>query len=113
MDIAMRAQKKLLGRMATKNVAKMFIDDISARILDNLHRFLKMNCASKKEAEKVVKNMIKVNTKRECESLLVITTVDFRLWLKWESLTRTELSTNLIWINWKTLKNYFEQLSLH
>ncbi len=59
-DISLRIQKKLLGRMAKKNVAKIFIDDISAQLLDNLHKLAKYNSNNKKDAEKVVKHIIKV-----------------------------------------------------
>jgi hypothetical protein len=59
-DISLKIQKKLLGRMAKKNVAKMFIDDTSAQLLDNLHKLAKYNCSNKKDAEKVVKQIIKV-----------------------------------------------------
>lgn len=57
-DFALRAQKKLLGKM-NKNLAMLLIDDVSANILDNFHRFAKAN-SSKKDAEKIVKNIIKV-----------------------------------------------------
>lgn len=40
-DIGLRAQKKILSRMATKNVAKAFIDDNTASLLDNLYRLAK------------------------------------------------------------------------
>ena len=40
-DIGLRAQKKILSRMATKNVAKVFIDDTSASILDNVYKLAK------------------------------------------------------------------------
>ncbi|KAK9507176.1 hypothetical protein O3M35_007087 [Rhynocoris fuscipes] len=40
-DIGLRAQKKILSRMANKNVAKMFIDDTTASLLDNLYRMAK------------------------------------------------------------------------
>jgi hypothetical protein len=46
--------------MAKKNVAKIFIDDISAQLLDNLHKLAKYNSNNKKDAEKVVKHIIKV-----------------------------------------------------
>lgn len=59
-DIGFRAQKKLLSRMSKKNVAKMFIDDVSANLLDNIHRMVKLSVPSKKEADKIVKNIIKV-----------------------------------------------------
>lgn len=40
-DIGLRAQKKILSRMATKNVAKAFIDDNTSSLLDNLYRLAK------------------------------------------------------------------------
>lgn len=40
-DIGLRAQKKILSRMAGKNIAKVFIDDITASLLDNLYRLAK------------------------------------------------------------------------
>jgi hypothetical protein len=60
-DFALRAQKKLLGKM-NKNLAMLLIDDVSANILDNFHRFAKAN-SSKKDAEKIVKNIIKITVK--------------------------------------------------
>lgn len=40
-DIGLRAQKKILSRMASKNMAKIFIDDVTASLLDNLYRLAK------------------------------------------------------------------------
>lgn len=40
-DIGLRAQKKILSRMASKNVAKVFIDDTSASLLDNVYKLAK------------------------------------------------------------------------
>lgn len=40
-DIGLRAQKKILSRMAGKNMAKIFIDDVTASLLDNLYRLAK------------------------------------------------------------------------
>lgn len=40
-DIGLRAQKKLLSRMASKNVAKVFIDGTTASLLDNVYRLVK------------------------------------------------------------------------
>jgi hypothetical protein len=40
-DIGLRAQKKILSRMASKNTAKMFIDDTTASLLDNLYKLAK------------------------------------------------------------------------
>ncbi|XP_044736294.1 tumor necrosis factor alpha-induced protein 8-like protein isoform X2 [Chrysoperla carnea] len=59
-DIGLRAQKKILSRMAGKNVARAFIDDNTASLLDNLYRLAKQYTDNKKEAEKLVKNIIKV-----------------------------------------------------
>ncbi|XP_050296227.1 tumor necrosis factor alpha-induced protein 8-like protein isoform X2 [Anthonomus grandis grandis] len=59
-DIGLRAQKKILSKMAGKNVAKVFIDDVTASLLDNLYRLAKQYSNNKKEAEKLIKNIIKV-----------------------------------------------------
>ncbi|XP_076304934.1 tumor necrosis factor alpha-induced protein 8-like protein sigmar [Tachypleus tridentatus] len=59
-DIGMRTQKKLLSRMANRNIAKVFIDDTSANLLDNLHRIVRYQSGHKKEAEKIIKNVIKI-----------------------------------------------------
>lgn len=40
-DIGLRAQKKILSRMATKSVAKVFIDGTTSSLLDNVYRLLK------------------------------------------------------------------------
>ncbi|XP_017774659.1 PREDICTED: tumor necrosis factor alpha-induced protein 8-like protein [Nicrophorus vespilloides] len=59
-DIGLRAQKKILSRMANKNFAKAFIDDNTSTLLDNLYRLVKQYSNNKKEAEKLIKNIIKV-----------------------------------------------------
>uniref|UniRef100_A0A6M2DHQ1 Putative tumor necrosis factor induced protein darlingi n=1 Tax=Xenopsylla cheopis TaxID=163159 RepID=A0A6M2DHQ1_XENCH len=59
-DIGLRAQKKILSRMATKSVAKVFIDGVTSSLLDNVYRLLKQYTGNKKEAEKIVKNIIKI-----------------------------------------------------
>ncbi|XP_030755980.1 tumor necrosis factor alpha-induced protein 8-like protein isoform X1 [Sitophilus oryzae] len=59
-DIGLRAQKKILSRMAGKNIAKVFIDDVTASLLDNLYRLAKQYSNNKKEAEKLIKNIIKI-----------------------------------------------------
>ncbi|XP_041368649.1 tumor necrosis factor alpha-induced protein 8-like [Gigantopelta aegis] len=61
--LALRAQKKLLGKMSSKSMAKHFIDDTTGRVLDNTYRLLKEYLASKKEAEKIIKYMIKTVVK--------------------------------------------------
>lgn len=40
-DIGLRAQKKILSRMATKSIAKTFIDGTTASLLDNIYRLAK------------------------------------------------------------------------
>lgn len=49
--------------MSNKTVAKVFIDERSANILDNLYKLVKDFTGNKKEAEKFVKNLIKVVVK--------------------------------------------------
>ncbi|XP_055695286.1 protein salivary glands marred [Lutzomyia longipalpis] len=58
-DIGLRAQKKILSRMANKSIAKSFIDDTTASLLDNIYRLAKLH-SDKKQAEKLVKNIIKI-----------------------------------------------------
>lgn len=45
-DIGLRAQKKILSRMATKTVAKTFIDGTTASLLDNIYRLAKLHVGS-------------------------------------------------------------------
>ncbi|KAI8114895.1 tumor necrosis factor alpha-induced protein 8-like protein isoform X1 [Lucilia sericata] len=59
-DIGLRAQKKILSRMATKNIAKTFIDGTTASLLDNLYRLCKLHSGNKVKAEKIIKNIIKI-----------------------------------------------------
>lgn len=40
-DVGLRAQKKIFGKMANKSVAKLFIDETSANILDNTYKLVK------------------------------------------------------------------------
>ncbi|XP_026687506.1 tumor necrosis factor, alpha-induced protein 8-like protein 2 B [Diaphorina citri] len=40
-DLAMRVQKKLASKMSNKSMVKMYIDDRSGRLLDNLYRVIK------------------------------------------------------------------------
>lgn len=62
-DMAMKAQKKILSSMASKSMVQMFIDDTSSEILDELYRVSKEHLGNKAEAQKVVKNLIKVAVK--------------------------------------------------
>nr|SVE76097.1 EOG090X0GLS [Daphnia hispanica] len=62
-DIALKAQKKILSRMSNKSVAKVFVDDRMGSLLDNVYRLCKTYTQNKKDAEKIVKNIIKIVTK--------------------------------------------------
>ncbi|KAL8562637.1 hypothetical protein ACOMHN_011209 [Nucella lapillus] len=61
--LGLRAQKKLLGKMSSKTIAKAFIDDTTGRVLDSAYRILKEQTGHKKEAEKVMKYIIKTVVK--------------------------------------------------
>lgn len=58
----LKAQKKLLSKMSTRKILKAFIDDTTSRVLDNLYRIAK-DYKGKKEAEKIMKNIIKIVVK--------------------------------------------------
>ncbi|XP_005992021.1 tumor necrosis factor alpha-induced protein 8-like protein 1 [Latimeria chalumnae] len=58
--MALQAQKKLLSKMASKTMANVFIDDTSSEVLDELYRITKEYTKNKKEAQKIIKNLIKV-----------------------------------------------------
>ncbi|KAH0625864.1 hypothetical protein JD844_034215 [Phrynosoma platyrhinos] len=59
-NLALQAQKKLLSKMASKNMASIFIDDTSSEILDELYRATKEFTRNRKEAQKIIKNLIKI-----------------------------------------------------
>uniref|UniRef100_A0AAF5PZB1 Uncharacterized protein n=1 Tax=Wuchereria bancrofti TaxID=6293 RepID=A0AAF5PZB1_WUCBA len=60
--IAIRAQKKILSKIISRNNAKLFVDDATIRLFDYLYQILK-TAYSKIIAEKVVKNIIKLIVK--------------------------------------------------
>lgn len=62
-NLALQAQKKLLSKMASKNMASIFIDDTSSEILDELYRVTKEFTHNRREAQKVIKNLIKIVVK--------------------------------------------------
>lgn len=62
-DMAMRAQKKILSSMASKGSVQMFIDDTTSEILDELYRVSKEYTGNKSEAQKVIKDLIKIAVK--------------------------------------------------
>lgn len=59
-SLAVQAQKKILGKMATKSIATALVDDTSSDVLDELYKATKEFTQNKKEAEKIIKNLIKV-----------------------------------------------------
>lgn len=61
--LGLRAQKKLLGKMSSKKIAKVFIDDTTARVLDNAFKILKDYLPAKKDADKILKYVIKTVVK--------------------------------------------------
>jgi len=61
--LGLRAQKKLLGKMSSKKIAKVFIDDTTARVLDNAFKILKDYLPAKKDADKILKYTIKTVVK--------------------------------------------------
>ncbi|XP_041964391.1 tumor necrosis factor, alpha-induced protein 8-like protein 2 B [Alosa sapidissima] len=62
-DMAMKAQKKILSQMASKSVVQMFIDDTSSEILDELYWVSKEYSGNKTEAQKVIKDLVKIAVK--------------------------------------------------
>lgn len=62
-NLALQAQKKLMSKMATKAVANLFIDDTSSEVLDELYRVTKEYTRNRKEAQKIIKNLIKMVVK--------------------------------------------------
>lgn len=62
-NMAMKAQKKILSQMASKSMAQMFIDDTSSEILDELYRVSKEYSGNKTEAQKVIKDLVKIAVK--------------------------------------------------
>ncbi|XP_075391741.1 tumor necrosis factor alpha-induced protein 8-like protein 1 [Tenrec ecaudatus] len=62
-SLALQAQKKLVSRMASKAVAGALLDDTSSEVLDELYRATKEFTRSRKEAQKMVKNLVKVMLK--------------------------------------------------
>lgn len=62
-NLALQAQKKVLSKMASKAMVAVFVDDTSSAILDELYQATKEFTRSRKEAQRVVKNLVKVTVK--------------------------------------------------
>lgn len=61
--MGLRIQKKLASTMSSKSVAKVFIDEKTGQLLDNVYILVKEYTGDKKEAERIVKYLIKVTIK--------------------------------------------------
>jgi len=59
-SLALRLQKNIASKMSTKSVAKIFIDEPTGRILDNLYKLVREYTKNKKQAETILNNIIKV-----------------------------------------------------
>ncbi|KAM3828248.1 tumor necrosis factor alpha-induced protein 8-like protein 3 [Vipera latastei] len=62
-SLALQAQKKVLSKMASKTMANMLIDDTSSEIFDELYKVTIEHMKNKKEAHKIMKDLIKVAIK--------------------------------------------------
>jgi hypothetical protein len=62
-SLAFRLQKKIASKVSNKSVAKIFIDDLTGRILDNLYKLVKEYSSSSKQAESILNDIIKIIVK--------------------------------------------------
>ena len=62
-SIGLRIQGKIASKMSSKGLAKQVVDGPTSELIDNCYRIAKNYLESKKEAEKIMKNMIKVVVK--------------------------------------------------
>lgn len=62
-SLALQAQKKVLSKMASKAMVAVFVDDTSSEVLDELYQATKEFTHSRKEAQRVMKNLVKVAVK--------------------------------------------------
>ncbi|OWF47936.1 tumor necrosis factor alpha-induced protein 8-like isoform X2 [Mizuhopecten yessoensis] len=60
--VGLKIQKKLLGKMSSKSIAKHFIDDTTSKVLDAAYKIIK-EYSNKKDAEKMMKYLIKIVVK--------------------------------------------------
>uniref|UniRef100_A0AC34Q7M7 Tumor necrosis factor alpha-induced protein 8-like protein n=1 Tax=Panagrolaimus sp. JU765 TaxID=591449 RepID=A0AC34Q7M7_9BILA len=61
-SLALRAQKKILGKIGNRVVVKHFVNDTTLRIFDNLYKILK-EFYNKNTAEKTINNILKIAIK--------------------------------------------------
>ncbi len=62
-SLGLRIQKKIASKMSNKNMAKIFIDDTTGRILDNLSIIVKEYTNSRSKSEKILNDVIKIIVK--------------------------------------------------
>lgn len=62
-SLALQAEKKLLSKMAGRSVVHLFIDETSSEVLDELYRVSKEYTHSRPQAQRVIKDLIKVAIK--------------------------------------------------
>lgn len=61
--LGMRIQGKIASKMSTKGLAKQVVDGPTSDLIDNCYKIAKIYLGNKKDAEKVMKNMIKIVVK--------------------------------------------------
>lgn len=61
-SFSIKAQKKIVSKLSTRKITKLFISDSVDRVFDSLYYALRIHY-SKKESEKVLKNIIKLVVK--------------------------------------------------
>ena len=61
--LAMRIQGKIASKMSTKGLAKQVVDGPTSDLIDDCYKIAKIYLGNKKDAEKVMKNMIKIVVK--------------------------------------------------
>ena len=62
-SLALRIQKKVASKMFNKNVAKIFIDELTGRLLDNVFNLVKLYTGNKKQADSILNDIIKIIVK--------------------------------------------------
>jgi hypothetical protein len=62
-SLGLRIQKKVASKMSNKNVAKIFIDDVTGRLLDNLYSLIRLYTGNKKQADALLNDIIKIIVK--------------------------------------------------
>ncbi|XP_055967970.1 tumor necrosis factor alpha-induced protein 8-like protein 2 [Sorex fumeus] len=62
-SLALQAEKKVLSKMAGRSAAHLFLDETSSEVLDELYRVSKEYTQSRAQAQRVVKDLVKVAVK--------------------------------------------------